>query len=63
MVNFRFLSQVAAEKSLTEKKCLLEKEKLTNKGTDKQYVAVFFLLFLLHDTTHHYQALYQISES
>ena len=30
-----------------------------NKGTDKQYVAVL----LLHNTTHHYQALYQISES
>ena len=36
-----------------------EKEKWTNKGTDKQYVAVL----LLHNTTHHYQALYQISES
>ena len=35
------------------------KEKWTNKGTDKQYVAVL----LLHNTTHHYQALYQISES
>ena len=33
--------------------------KITNKGTDKQYVAVL----LLHNTTHHYQALYQISES
>ena len=32
----------------------IEKEKLTNKGTDKQYVAVL----LLHNTTHHYQALY-----
>ena len=31
----------------------------TNKRTDKQYVAVLFL----HNTTHHYQALYQISES
>ena len=30
-----------------------------NKGTDKQYVAVL----LLHNTTNHYQALYQISES
>ena len=30
-----------------------------NKGTDKQYVAVL----LLHNTTHHYQALNQISES
>ena len=36
-----------------------EKEKWTNKGTDKRYVAVL----LLHNTTHHYQALYQISES
>ena len=36
-----------------------EKEKLINKGTDKQYVAVL----LLHNTTNHYQALYQISES
>ena len=35
-----------------------EKEKLTNKGTNVQYVAD-----LLHNTTHHYQALYQISES
>ena len=30
-----------------------------NKGTDKQYVAVV----LLDNTTNHYQALYQISES
>ena len=30
-----------------------------NNGTDKQYVAVL----LLHTTIHHYQALYQISES
>ena len=36
-----------------------EKEKLINKGTDKQYVAIL----LLHNTTNHYQALYQISES
>ena len=33
--------------------------KMTKKGTNKQYVAGF----LLHNTTHHYQALYQISES
>ena len=42
------------------------------KGTNMQYMAVsffvffcFFLFFcfLLHNTTHHYQALYQISES
>ena len=38
---------------------LEEKEKWTNKGTDKQYVAVI----LLHNTTHHYQALYIISKS
>ena len=36
-----------------------EKEKIINKGTNKQYVAVL----LLHNTTNHYQALYQISES
>ena len=30
-----------------------------NKGTNKQYAAVC----LLHNTTNHYQALYQISES
>ena len=32
---------------------------MTNKGTEKQYVTVL----LLHNTTHHYQALYHISES
>ena len=32
---------------------------MKNKGTDMQYVAVL----LLHNTTHHYQALYKISES
>ena len=36
-----------------------EKEKCTNKGTDMQYVDDL----LLHNTSHHYQALYQISES
>ena len=35
------------------------RERKMNKGTDKQYVAVLFL----HNTTQHYQALYQISES
>ena len=35
------------------------RERKMNKGTDKQYVAVL----LIHNTTHHYQALYQISES
>ena len=32
---------------------------MKNKGTATQYVA----LVLLHNTTHHYQALYQISET
>ena len=36
-----------------------EKEKWTNKGTDNQNVSVL----LLHNTTNHYQASYQISES
>ena len=36
-----------------------EKEKWTNKGTDKQYVADS----LIHSTTVHDQALYQISRS
>ena len=35
-----------------------EKEKWTNKGTNKQYVADS----LIHSSTCHYQALYQISE-
>ena len=35
------------------------RERKMNKGTDEQYVAVL----LLHNTTHHYQALCQISES
>ena len=34
-------------------------DKWINKGINKQYEAVF----LLHNTTSHYQALYQISES
>ena len=40
-------------------KIVIKKEKRTNKGTDKQYVADS----LLHNTTCHYQALYQISRS
>ena len=32
---------------------------MNKKGTDMQYVAVL----MLHNTTHHYQAWYQISES
>ena len=51
-------SNRSAEKSMTEISNG-EKEKWTNKRTDKQYVAVLFL----HNTTNHYQALYQISES
>ena len=35
------------------------RERKMNKGTDKQYVAVL----LLRNTTNHFQALYQISES
>ena len=42
---------------ICDKNFIAEKEKWINKGTDKQYVAVF-----LHNTTYHYQALYQISE-
>ena len=52
------LAPIGAEKSVTEIS-IGEKEKWTNKGTDTQYVAVL----LLHYTTHHYQDLYQISES
>ena len=49
------------EKSATEI-FIGEKEKWTNKGTDTQYVAVFcYTSFLQHNTTHHNQALYQIS--
>ena len=44
---------------ICDRNFLEEKEKWTNKGTDKQYVAVI----LLHNTTHHYQALYIISKS
>ena len=47
------LAPIGAEKSVTEIS-IGEKEKWTNKVTDKQYVAVL----LLHNTTHHYQALY-----
>ena len=55
---FETLAPIGTERSATEIS-IGEKEKRTNKGTDKQYVAVL----LLHNTTHHYQALYQISES
>ena len=52
------MTPIGAEKSVTEIS-IGEKEKWTNKRIDKQYEAVLFL----HNTTHHYQALYQISES
>ena len=52
------MAPIGAERSATEI-FIGEKKKWTNKGTDKQYVAVLFL----HNTTNHYQALYQISES
>ena len=53
---YETLAPIGAEKSVTEIS-IGEKEKWTSKGTDKQYVAIL----LLHNTTHHYQALYQIS--
>ena len=56
--NLKTLAQIEAEKSVTEN-FVREKEKWTNKGTDRQYVADS----LLHSTTCHYQALYQISRS
>ena len=49
--NLKTLAQIEAEKSVTEN-FVTEKEKWTNKGTDKQYVADS----LLHSTTCHYQA-------
>ena len=52
------MAPIGTEKSATEI-FIGEKEKWINKGTDKQYVVVV----LLHNTTNHYQALYQISES
>ena len=52
------MSKKGAEKSVKEF-FVREKEKWTNKGTDKQYVADS----LIHSTTVHYQALYQISRS
>ena len=57
--NLKTLAPIGTEKSATEI-FIGEKEKIINKGTFKQYVAVFFLL---HNTTHHFQALNQISES
>ena len=43
----------------SDRNFIWEKEKWINKEIDKQYVAVL----LLHNTTNHYQALYQILES
>ena len=57
-LSLKTLAPIGAEKSATEI-FIGEKEKWTNKEADKQYVAIL----LLHNTTHHYQALYQISES
>ena len=56
--NFKILGQVVAEKSLT-KNIFGKKEKWTNKGTDKPYVADS----LIHGTTCYTQCLYQISKS
>ena len=56
--NLKTPAPIGAEKSVTEIS-IGWKEKWTNKGTGKQYVAVL----LLHNTTNHYQALYQISKS
>ena len=56
--NFRFLSQAVAEKSLTEKSSLERKKNEQIKGLISN---MWLLLFLLHKTTHHYQALYRIS--
>ena len=49
---------MGAEKSVTEIS-IREKEKWTNKETDKQEMADSFL----HNTTYHTQCLYQISSS
>ena len=51
--NFRIISLVVAEKSLTEK-CPYKSDRWKKN---------MWLFFLLHNTTHQYQALYQISES
>ena len=56
--NLNTLAQIEVEKCVTEN-FVREKEKWTNKGTDMQYVADS----LIHSTTCHYQAFYQISKS
>ena len=47
--NLKTLTQIEAEKSVTEN-FVREKEKVTNKGTDKQYMADS----LIQSTTCHY---------
>ena len=56
--NMKTLAPIGTQKFATEI-FIGENEKWINRWTDKQYVAVL----LLHNTTYHYQALYQISES
>ena len=52
------LAQMGAGKSVTDF-FVREKVNWTNKGTDKQYVAISFI----HSTTYQYKTLYQISRS
>ena len=54
--NLKTLAIIGVENSVT-KSFIAEKEKLTNKGNDKQQHAYS----LLHNTTSHTQYLYQIS--
>ena len=66
--NFRMLSQEVAEKSLTEKKSKKFQLKFSLERKKYEHIKglisnMWLFLFLLHNTTHHYQALYQISES
>ena len=60
--NFRALSQVVAVKSLTEKKIKFSSLERKKNEEIKGLIRKMWLFFLLHSTTHHYQALYQISE-
>ena len=48
--NLKTMAPIGAEKSVTEIS-IGEKEKLTNKGTDKQYVAVLFFYTIQLITT------------
>ena len=56
--NFRILSQVVSQKFLTEKKDHWREKKEQIKGLISN-----MWLFLQHNATYHYQALYQISIS